>query len=62
VIQRPSDIGRFEFVVLAALRAGQLLRGCSPRIDVGHKATITAQLEISNGKITRLDAADRAGE
>jgi DNA-directed RNA polymerase subunit K/omega len=61
VIQRPLDIGRFEFVVLAAQRAAQLLRGCPPRIDVDHKATITAQLEVSTGKISRLDAGDGPG-
>ncbi len=63
MIQRPLDIGRFEFVILSALRAAQLLRGCPPKIDVEHKATITAQLEISSGKVARLDgASDRAGE
>ena len=65
MIQRPLDIGRFEFVVLSALRAAQLLRGCPPRIavDVEHKVTTTAQLEISIGKITRLeDVRDRVGE
>ena len=65
MIQRPLDIGRFEFVVLSALRTAQLLRGCPPRIDVDieHKATTTAQLEISIGKVTRLDdVRDRVGE
>jgi DNA-directed RNA polymerase subunit K/omega len=63
VIRRPLDVGRFEFVVLAALRAAQLLRGCPPKIDVEHKATITAQLEVSSGKVARLDEArDRTGE
>ena len=57
MIQRPVDIGRFEFVILAAQRAAQLLRGCPPRIeiDVDQKATTTAQLEVSIGKVTRLD-------
>jgi DNA-directed RNA polymerase subunit K/omega len=63
VIRRPLDIGRFEFVVLSALRAAQLLRGCPPKIDVEHKVTTTAQLEISSGAVTRLDdVLDRAGE
>jgi DNA-directed RNA polymerase subunit K/omega len=65
MIQRPTDIGRFEFVILSALRTAQLLRGCPPRIDVDveHKATTTAQLEVSIGKITRIEAVpDRVVE
>ena len=63
MIRRPLDVGRFEFVVLAALRAAQLLRGCPPKIDVQHKATITAQLEVSGGMVARLDEVrDRAAE
>jgi hypothetical protein len=50
-MDRPSDIGRFQFVVLSSLRAAQLLRGCVPRIDGGHKRTVTAQLEISLGMV-----------
>jgi DNA-directed RNA polymerase subunit K/omega len=63
MIRRPLDIGRFEFVVLSALRAAQLLRGCPPRIDVEHKVTTIAQLEISSGVVARLDdVLERAGE
>jgi DNA-directed RNA polymerase subunit K/omega len=65
MIQRPQDIGRFEFVILSALRTAQLLRGCPPRIDVDgeHKATTTAQLEVSIGKITRVEEVrDRVDE
>jgi hypothetical protein len=50
-MDRPSDIGRFQFVVLSSLRAAQLLRGCVPRVDGGHKRTVTAQLEISLGMV-----------
>lgn len=50
-MDRPSDIGRFQFVVLSSLRAAQLLRGCVPRIDGGHKRTVIAQLEISTGMV-----------
>jgi len=63
VIQRPLDIGRFEFVILAALRAAQLLRGCPPKleVDIDHKATTTAQLEIASGRVARLsDVRDQA--
>jgi len=50
-MDRPSDIGRFQFVVLSSLRAAQLLRGCVPKVDGGHKRTVTAQLEISLGMV-----------
>jgi DNA-directed RNA polymerase subunit K/omega len=50
-MNQPSDMGKFQFVVLSSLRAAQLLRGCLPRIDGGHKTTVTAQLEISLGKV-----------
>jgi DNA-directed RNA polymerase subunit K/omega len=50
-------MGKFEFVVLAKLRAAQLMRGCIPRVDTGdHKHTVTAQHEVSEGKVTQLVA------
>jgi hypothetical protein len=54
VVQRPPGMGGFQFVVLSTLRAAQLMRGCRPRVDSMHKATITAQLEVSAGKVTQL--------
>ena len=60
MIQRPEGVGAFQFVVLATLRAAQLIRGCTPRVDGMHKATVTAQLEVAEGKVmqvfTRPDA------
>ena len=56
MIQRPADTNAFEFVVLSGLRAAQLIRGCTPRVDAGHKLTTTAQLEVATGKVIR--AAD----
>jgi hypothetical protein len=50
-MNRPADIGKFQFVVLSSLRAAQLLRGCIPRVDGGHKRTVTAQMEISSGMV-----------
>lgn len=49
--QRPCALNRFEFVVVSSLRAAQLLRGCTPRVPPGHKVTVTAQQEVSQGKI-----------
>jgi DNA-directed RNA polymerase subunit K/omega len=53
LIHRPSSIGAFEFVVLASLRANQLLRGCVPRTDATHKAVVIAQLEVAERKVER---------
>jgi DNA-directed RNA polymerase subunit K/omega len=51
LMQRPSGIGAFQFVILASLRATQLMRGCIPRIEGAHKNTVIAQLEVSQGKV-----------
>jgi DNA-directed RNA polymerase subunit K/omega len=56
VIQHPAGIGAFQFVVLAALRAVQLARGCRPRVDGIHKNTVIAQLEVAQGKVTQATA------
>jgi DNA-directed RNA polymerase subunit K/omega len=55
VVHRPSRFGAFEFVVLANLRAAQLMRGCIPRVIPGHKHTITAQTEVAEGKVLQCD-------
>ena len=54
VIQHPPGVGTFQFVVLATLRAAQLMRGCRPRVDGVHKATVIAQLEVSEGKVMQV--------
>jgi len=53
VIQRPPGVGAFQFVVLSTLRAAQLMRGCRPKVDGLHKATVIAQLEVSAGIVTQ---------
>jgi DNA-directed RNA polymerase subunit K/omega len=53
VIYRPSQIGAFEFAVVAGLRAEQLRRGCVPRVEGSHKFAVTAQLEVISGKVVR---------
>ena len=57
MIRRPAGVGAFEFAVLSTLRAAQLMRGCVPRVDGAHKATVTAQLEVAAGKVTHAPAA-----
>jgi DNA-directed RNA polymerase subunit K/omega len=54
VIACPPGVGAFQFVVLATLRAAQLMRGCRPRVDGAHKATVIAQLEVSAGKVRQV--------
>ncbi len=54
MIQRPSSIGSFRFVVLSVLRTKQLVRGCTPKVTAGRRPSITAQMEVAEGKITGL--------
>jgi len=53
MVIRPVDANPFEFVVVAALRAQQLLAGCVPRVDGPHTAAITAQMEVAGGRVVR---------
>ena len=53
MVSRPAGINAFEFVVVAGLRAAQLMRGCTPRIEGFHKMTVTAQLEVAEKKVAR---------
>ena len=52
----PVGMSTFEFVVVASLRAAQLTRGCTPRVESTHKIITTAQMEVAERKIIR--AAD----
>jgi DNA-directed RNA polymerase subunit K/omega len=45
------EIGKFEFVKLASLRAAQLMKGCTPRVPAARKSTTTAQREVASGKV-----------
>jgi DNA-directed RNA polymerase subunit K/omega len=50
----PSLRHSYEFAVVAALRAHQLMQGCTPRMDGHHKATTMARMEVAAGKVARL--------
>ena len=52
MVRRPLSFGAFEFSVLAGLRAVQLARGCTPRVDGIHKTAVMAQMEIASLKVT----------
>lgn len=54
MVRRPDNMGKFEFVVLAKLRVAQLVRGCRPRLEGVHKATVMAQMEVAEHKVMEL--------
>jgi DNA-directed RNA polymerase subunit K/omega len=58
MIRRPDDINTFEFVVLSGLRAVQLFRGCSPRVEPSAKIAVTAQQEVAERKVLRSKTDD----
>jgi DNA-directed RNA polymerase subunit K/omega len=60
MVSRPYEMNAFEFVVVSALRAQQLMKGCVPHFDGAHKATTMAQMEVSAGKIARETDANAA--
>lgn len=47
----PQGHGTFAFVVLSALRAKQLARGCVPKVAVRPTKARTAQAEVAAGLI-----------
>jgi DNA-directed RNA polymerase subunit K/omega len=53
MVKRPDAMSAFEFSVLSSLRAVQLNRGCTPRVDGRHKVAVTAQREIAEYKVIR---------
>lgn len=58
MVKRPDGMNAFEFAVLAGLRAAQLNRGCTPRVERSGKLAVTAQHEIAQRKVVRsIDAA-----
>ena len=58
MVSRPYGTNAFEFVVVSALRAAQLMKGCTPRVPAGYKHIVTAQLEVAAGKVAKI--IDRA--
>ena len=54
MVKRPVDMNAFEFVVLCGLRAAQLHRGCTPRVEQSEKVAVTAQHEVAERKVLPL--------
>jgi DNA-directed RNA polymerase subunit K/omega len=55
MISRPPHLNAYEFAVVAALRAQQLMAGCTPRLCGEHGATTMAQMEVAAGCVARSD-------
>jgi len=51
MIHRSASENSFEFVIVASLRAAQLMRGCTARVPPSPKAVVTAQREVAEGKV-----------
>jgi DNA-directed RNA polymerase subunit K/omega len=56
-MHHPPGMTGFEFAVVSGLRAAQLMRGCTPRLQSTHKLIVTAQLEVAAGLIGRAPDA-----
>jgi DNA-directed RNA polymerase subunit K/omega len=57
MVRRPDDMNAFEFVVVSALRAAQLQRGCIARVDQSPKLAVTAQHEVAERKVLPVRGA-----
>jgi len=57
MVRRPDGMNTFEFIVLSALRAAQLQRGCTPRVAQSAKKAVTAQHEVAEGRVLAVRAA-----
>ena len=51
MVHNPDTIGTFEFIIVSSLRAAQLMRGCTPRIESTHKRIVVAQQEVASGLV-----------
>jgi DNA-directed RNA polymerase subunit K/omega len=60
MISRPPHLNAYEFVVIAALRAQQLMAGCTPRLCGEHGATTMALMEVAMGCVARSNGDLRA--
>ena len=56
MVRRPVEMNAFEFAVVAGLRAAQLHRGCTPRVEECEKVAVTAQHEVAERKVLAVRA------
>ena len=60
MVTRPAQVNAYEYIAISALRAQQLLAGCTPRLPGEHAATVMAQMEVAAGCVVRADPASEA--
>ena len=60
MVARPVHLNPYEFVAVSALRAKQLLAGCTPRLEGDHSPATMAQMEVAAGRITRAEITEPA--
>ena len=60
MVARPAKVNAYEFIAVSALRAQQLLAGCTPRLPGEHAATVMAQMEVAAGCVVRADPTTEA--
>ncbi|HZJ32545.1 MAG TPA: hypothetical protein VFD21_13295 [Vicinamibacterales bacterium] len=58
MVSRPAEVNAYEFIVVCALRAQQLLAGCTPRLPGEHTPMVMAQMEVAGGHVSRADVLD----
>ena len=51
MVIRPTHLNAYQFVVVSALRAQQLLAGSTPRMPGPHAAATMAQMEVAEGLV-----------
>ena len=61
MVRRPDEMQPFEFAVLSTLRAAQLQRGCTPRVERCQSHAVTAQREVAEGKVLCVPPATAPG-
>jgi DNA-directed RNA polymerase subunit K/omega len=54
-VVRLPRVNAYELAVVSALRAHQLMQGSVPRLQGEHKATTMALMEVSLGKVARIE-------
>lgn len=55
MIDRNRVANAFEFVTVASQRAKQLRRGCTPKVDPLSRPEQTAQDEVSQGAVAKIE-------
>ena len=57
MVRCPREMNPFEFVVVASLRAAQLQRGCTARVERSQSNAVTAQHEVAQRTVRRVPVA-----